>query len=334
MEEKLPIILQNIEEIKAAALSSGEGQTSGGRRNPTEAFDVEVRSYLEQETSSISAGFRTPAALSIKTRLIRESHTNGTSSSATSTYHSALSYNPPQTNLQTLPENCTQIFVKGPTKKTHVLQVEPHSTLDTLKEAISSKAGVPAHLLFFVWAGKVLPSNRTLEDLNIPHDSTLFCNVRAVGKSNHILVKLPNERWAKMDIRGGMTIRELKLEIISRGNIVEDKPPARWIFCEDIDLIFAGRKLSEDHKSFSDYGITGGSTLKCALRRTEPPSLKSDLSKLGSELTLPKRRKIILSRVTRAMGTFVAAVRGWPPIERAKKVAGFRSGRRRFRQIS
>jgi hypothetical protein len=70
MEEKLSEILQNIEEIKAAALSLGEGRTLAYELASTNAADIEVRSYLEQETASISSGFRTPLALSNRTNVV------------------------------------------------------------------------------------------------------------------------------------------------------------------------------------------------------------------------------------------------------------------------
>jgi hypothetical protein len=78
MEEKLPEILQNIEEIKAAALSSGEGRTSAYGLASTNAADTEVRSYLEQETASILSGFHTPLTPISRTNVV-ESQPDGAS---------------------------------------------------------------------------------------------------------------------------------------------------------------------------------------------------------------------------------------------------------------
>jgi len=316
MEEKLPEILQNIEEIKAAALSLGEGRTSGYALASTNAADAEVRSYLEQETASISSCLRTPLAPRNKTNVV-ESQPDGTSSVATSTYHSAFSYMPRQNKLQALPENCTQIFVRGPTEKTHVLHVDPEWTLEDIKATLSGRTGVPTKFLFFIWGGKILPDNETLESLNIPHDATLFCNARVIGHGDGpIELWFSDGRIRKFAYDGRVSILDLKTQIRTEERILDE-----------VQLEFHG-KLLQNYETLSSSGIVRNSRIHCVVKKFQPTSWYpldssngglSDGDKL--EWASPKRRRI----KTAVEDWLAVGLRGWPPIRRATKIAAFRS---------
>ena len=104
------------------------------------------------------------------------------------------------------------LFIKTFTGQTISLEVDACDTVETLKDKIEKKLGIPALFQWLVFAGACMEDKRTLSDYNVQSESTLHLVLRKV----FIMVDVDGCESQSLQVNSTDTVASIKYKLMQK----------------------------------------------------------------------------------------------------------------------
>lgn len=166
-----------------------------------------------------------------------------------------------------------QFFVRSFTGKTITLEVDSLHTIDDVNANFQDKVGISPEKQRFMFAGKPLEGERTLEFYNIQKESTIHLYLRPSGTAMisgtvmNIFVKPLRGKTITLTVNDSDPIDNVKAMIKCKKGLMPN--------CQR--LVYAGKELENGH-TLAYYNICKWSELHLLMRLHYPRSSKRECS--------------------------------------------------------
>ena len=168
LQERLPLILQQIEDVKATQLDTAPDHVAADREDVRVDYDYNLRHFLDS-TASILSELTLDTTPSMQVSSFEASNSAVTSKHQTAATHTVdvdLQELPTTGYMEILIHNLDNIIIM-------VLQVEPDDTIKVIEKFLCYSIKVPNTKLYY--SGKKLTNSAmSLKDYGIQHNSSIF----------------------------------------------------------------------------------------------------------------------------------------------------------------
>ena len=175
---------------------------------------------------------------------------------------------PSRPQISTSYSQTMSLFVKTLTGKTIMIEVLKSGTVDSIKNAVAKKEGIPPDQQRLIYAGKQLESESTLVEHGITHESTIHLILRlrnsnkqdssSAGESVKLCIKSLTGKTYNIDTSISSTVLELKRKLEKQEGVPVNHQ----------QYVFEGQHL-EDDKRLSKYRVRDDCIIHLVLRLSQ-----------------------------------------------------------------
>ena len=173
-----------------------------------------------------------------------------------------------------------KVFIKTLSGRTLSLEVSPNQPVETLKNLISEREGIPSHQQRLVHGGRPLENGTTLQDCKVTDGGTihLIRNDKRAGETMRLFVKSLTGKTITVEVDQAATVANVKEKITQLEGV-----PAHMQ-----QLIFSGVSLADD-RVLSTYNIQRESTVHLVVK--VPAGDTSKTVRTGGVEPLPEQHE-------------------------------------------